>query len=109
MRLSTEPTPGSAVLWWHSTKHGLDTWTGPKIGPKIGLKIGPKIGLKIGLKIGFKILAKILPKNPLFFRSETTLRISCFDLICIGKKLHVPSLFLDLSSYLSSKILFSIF
>ena len=59
----------------HSTKHGLDPWTGPKIGPKIGLKIGPKIGPKIGLKIGLKILAKILPKNPLFFRRETTLRI----------------------------------
>jgi hypothetical protein len=24
---------------WHSTKHGLDPWTWPKIGPKIGLKI----------------------------------------------------------------------
>jgi hypothetical protein len=81
----------------HSIKHGLDPWT------------GPKIGLQIGLKIGLKILAKILPKNPLFFRRETTLRISCFDLICISKKLHVPSLFLDLSSYLSSKILYSIF
>jgi hypothetical protein len=86
---------------WHSTKHGLDPWTGPKIGPKIGLKILAKIGLKI--------LAKILPKNPLFFQRETTLRISCFDLICIDKKLHVPSLFLDLPCYLSSKILYSIF
>ena len=77
------PPPGISngpPLKRHSTKHGLDPWTGPKIGPKIGLKIGPKIGPKIGLKIGLKILAKILPKNPLFFRRETTLRISCFDL-----------------------------
>ena len=81
---STQRRPITLTTWFnkyktharHSTKHGLDPWTGPKIGPKIGLKIGPKIGPKIGLKI----LAKILPKNPLFFRRETTLRISCFDL-----------------------------
>ncbi len=39
----------------HSTKHGLDPWT----GPKIRLKVGPKIGLKIGLKkIGRRLLCE---------------------------------------------------
>ena len=46
------------LIMRHSTKHGLDPWT----GPKIGLKIGPKIGLKI--------LAKILYRCDVFVISQ---------------------------------------